>query len=208
MALTYAIGRRGALGLAGAAALAGTARAQNPSEVKIAMLVPLSGPWARSGLLEQMGARMAIDEVNAAGGIKALGGAKLKLMEFDCGDFAEKSKDAAQRMIAQEPDLAGGFGCWNSGFTLAATEVTERADTALADPVLLRSDHRPRLQECVPNVADRRQPGGGIAADRSLTWRPRRAANGRPRRRSSAATTPPPAASSSRFAITSSRILA
>jgi branched-chain amino acid transport system substrate-binding protein len=128
MALNYAIGRRGALSLAGAAALAGKARAQNPSEVKIAMLVPLSGPWARSGLLEQMGARMAIDEVNAAGGIKALGGAKLKLMEFDCGDSAEKSKDAAQRMIAQEPDLAGGFGCWNSGFTLAATEVTERAD--------------------------------------------------------------------------------
>ena len=128
MALKYAIGRRGALSLAGAAALAGTARAQNPSEVKIAMLVPLSGPWARSGLLEQMGARMAIDEVNAAGGIKALGGAKLKLMEFDCGDSAEKSKDAAQRMVAQEPDLAGGFGCWNSGFTLAATEVTERAD--------------------------------------------------------------------------------
>jgi branched-chain amino acid transport system substrate-binding protein len=128
MVLTYAIGRRGALSLAGAAALAGRAQAQNPSEVKIAMLVPLSGPWARSGLLEQMGARMAIDEVNAAGGIKSLGGAKLKLMEFDAGDSAEKAKDAAQRMVAQEPDLAGGFGCWHSGFTLAATEVTERAD--------------------------------------------------------------------------------
>jgi branched-chain amino acid transport system substrate-binding protein len=92
------------------------------------MLVPLSGPWARSGLLEQMGARMAIDEVNAGGGIKSLGGAKLKLMEFDAGDSAEKAKDAAQRMVAQEPDLAGGFGCWHSGFTLAATEVTERVE--------------------------------------------------------------------------------
>ena len=122
------IGRRGALGLAGAAAVAGKAHAQNPSEVKIAMLVPLSGPWARSGILEQMGARMAIDDVNAAGGIKALGGAKLKLMEFDAGDSAEKAKDAAQRMVAQEPDLAGGFGCWLSSFTLAATEVTERAE--------------------------------------------------------------------------------
>jgi branched-chain amino acid transport system substrate-binding protein len=122
------IGRRGALSLASAAAFAGKARAENPTEVKIAMLVPLSGPWARSGLLEQMGARMAIDDVNAAGGIKALGGAKLKLMEFDAGDSAEKAKDAAQRMIAQEPELSGGFGCWHSGFTLAATEVTERAD--------------------------------------------------------------------------------
>jgi branched-chain amino acid transport system substrate-binding protein len=127
MALNYPIGRRGALTLVGAAALAGHARADNPAEVKIAMEVPLSGPWARSGLLEQMGARMAIDDVNAAGGIKALGGAKMKLMEFDAGDTAEKAKDAAQRMVAQEPDLAGGFGAWLSSFTLAITEVTERA---------------------------------------------------------------------------------
>src|SRR3984885_267803 len=122
------VGRRAALSLAAAAGLAGRARADNPSEVKIAMEVPLSGPWARSGLLEQMGARMAIDDVNAAGGIKALGGAKLKLMEYDAGDTAEKAKDAAQRMISQEPDLAGGFGAWLSTFTLAITEVTERAE--------------------------------------------------------------------------------
>ena len=31
-------------------------------------------------------------------------------------------------MLAQEPDLVGGFGCWLSTFTLAATEVTERAE--------------------------------------------------------------------------------
>ena len=99
------IGRRGALSLAGAATVAARARAAS-SEVKIAMMVPLSGPWARSGLLEQMGARMAVDDVNNAGGIKALGGAKLKLIEFDAGDSAEKAKDAAQRMVAQEPDLA------------------------------------------------------------------------------------------------------
>ena len=127
--MTLLTTRRAAL--AGTAILAGTAtraRAQAKPDVKIAMLVPLSGPWARSGLLEQMGARMAVDEVNNAGGIKALGGAKLKLLEFDAGDSAEKAKDAAQRMVAQEPDLSGGFGCWLSTFTLAATEVTERAE--------------------------------------------------------------------------------
>ena len=124
------IGRRGTLGLgvaAGAVALAPRRARAQPKEVKIAMLVPLSGPWARQGILEQMGARMAIDDVNNAGGIKALGGARLKLIEYDTGDTAEKAKDAAQRMIAQNPDLVGGFGCWLSTFTLAATEVTERA---------------------------------------------------------------------------------
>jgi branched-chain amino acid transport system substrate-binding protein len=123
-----AIGRRTALGMALASGIAARARAQTPSEVKIAMLVPLSGPWARSGILEKLGAEMAIDDVNAAGGIKSMGGAKLRLMQFDTQDSAEKSKDAAQRMLSQEPDLVGGFGCWLSSFTLAVTEVTERAE--------------------------------------------------------------------------------
>ena len=30
--------------------------AQQPKEVEIAMIVPLSGPWARQGVLERMGA--------------------------------------------------------------------------------------------------------------------------------------------------------
>ncbi|HYZ21241.1 MAG TPA: ABC transporter substrate-binding protein [Rhodopila sp.] len=110
------------------AATATRARAQAPKEVKIAILVPLSGPWARQGILEQMGARMAVDDVNNAGGIKSMGGARLKLVEYDTQDSAEKAKDGAQRMVAQEPDLVGGFGCWLSTFTLAATEVTERAE--------------------------------------------------------------------------------
>jgi branched-chain amino acid transport system substrate-binding protein len=125
------LSRRAGIGLGLAAA--GTAglrraQAQTPAEVKIAMLVPLSGPWARQGILEQMGGRLAIEDINAAGGIKSMGGAKLKLIEYDTQDSAEKAKDAAQRMVAQEPDLAGGFGCWLSTFTLAATEVTERAE--------------------------------------------------------------------------------
>src|SRR4051812_31181899 len=119
--------RRATLALTAAVTLAPKVRAQQPSEVKIAMLVPLTGPWARSGLLEKLGAEMAIDDINSAGGIKALGGARLKLMQFDAGDSPDKAKDAAQRMIAQNPDLIGGFGCWGSSLTLAATEVTERA---------------------------------------------------------------------------------
>jgi branched-chain amino acid transport system substrate-binding protein len=52
-------------------------------DVKIALVVPLSGRWARQGQLKKMGAEMAIDEINAQGGIKALGGAKIVLREAD-----------------------------------------------------------------------------------------------------------------------------
>jgi branched-chain amino acid transport system substrate-binding protein len=120
--------RRRAL-LAGAAALPAIriARAQSGS-VTFAMISPLSGPWAREGELQRGGAEMAIEDINAAGGIKALGGAKVRLVQYDAGDSAEKAKNAAQRMIAQEPDVSGGFGAWLSTFTLAVTEVTERAE--------------------------------------------------------------------------------
>jgi branched-chain amino acid transport system substrate-binding protein len=116
------------LGAAGAAAFgSGPARAQG-KPVQVALLAPMSGPWARQGMMMRLGADMAIDEINASGGIKALGGAKMELVVFDAGDSAEKAKNAAQRMVAQYPDLVGGTGAWLSSFTLAVTEVTERAE--------------------------------------------------------------------------------
>ena len=96
-------------------------------EIKVAVIAPISGPWARPGQLIQMGAQMAVDEINAQGGIKSIGGAKLKLIVADAGDSPEKAKNAAQRLVASEPDLVGGTGAWLSSFTLAVTEVTERA---------------------------------------------------------------------------------
>jgi len=68
-----------------------------------------------------------VAEINAGGGIKALRGAKLELVTLDAGDTPEKARNAAQRLIAQEPDVVGGMGSWLSSFTLAVTEVTERA---------------------------------------------------------------------------------
>jgi branched-chain amino acid transport system substrate-binding protein len=94
--------------------------------VKMAMIAPLSGPWARQGQLLRQGAEMAIDEINQKGGIQKLGGAKFELVVADAGDSTEKAKNAAQRLLAQDPDLVGGTGAWLSSFTLAVTEVTER----------------------------------------------------------------------------------
>src|SRR5947207_15830260 len=85
------------------------ARAQAKA-VKIAMIAPLSGPWARQGQLLRMGAEMALDDINQQGGVKALGGAKMELVVADAGDNTEKAKNAAQRLLAQEPDLVGGTG--------------------------------------------------------------------------------------------------
>src|ERR1700682_216044 len=109
-------------------ALGGAPADAQTKEVKVALIAPLSGPWARQGQLMRMGADMAIDEIIQGGGIKALGGAKLVLIVADAGDSTEKAKNAAQRVLAQNPELVGGTGAWLSSFTLAVTEVTERAE--------------------------------------------------------------------------------
>jgi branched-chain amino acid transport system substrate-binding protein len=121
--------RRTLLALPLALGVCGAAHAQ--SEVKVGVIAPMSGPWARQGDLMLKGANLAIEHINAAGGIKALNGAKLKLLTFDAGDSVEKAKNAAQRMVAQEPDLVGVTGAWLSSFTLGVTEVTERAELSV-----------------------------------------------------------------------------
>jgi branched-chain amino acid transport system substrate-binding protein len=96
-------------------------------EVEVALIAPLSGPWARAGEQMRQGAELAIEDINKAGGIKALNGARMRLLVADAGDTSEKARTAAQRLLAQYPDLMGGTGAWLSSFTLAITEVTERA---------------------------------------------------------------------------------
>jgi branched-chain amino acid transport system substrate-binding protein len=114
----------GISGVAPFSILRATAQA---SEIKLALIAPLSGPWARDGELMRKGAQMAVDDINQAGGIKSLGGAKIQLVVADTGDTPEKAKNAAQRLVAQEPTLIGGSVGQVSAFGLAVTEVTERA---------------------------------------------------------------------------------
>jgi branched-chain amino acid transport system substrate-binding protein len=179
--MTHKLTRRSAAkGLAlSAAALAfpaiGRAQAQS---VKIAMIAPMSGPWARQGQLLRMGADLAIEDINARGGIKSLGGSKLNIIYGDAGDSTEKAKNAAQRLVADNPDLVGGTGSWLSSFTLAVTEVTERAQIpwltlSYSDAITNRGF------KFVFQIADRRMASRTDRADRSRhgAKRHRQAAN-------------------------------
>lgn len=127
-ALQSGAGKRlaGILGAAVFAASAAGAMAQT-KEVEVGLIAPMSGPWARQGQVMKLAADMAIELVNKQGGIKSMGGAKMKLVVFDAGDSVEKAKNAAQRMVADSPNLVVATGAYLSSFTLAVTEVTERA---------------------------------------------------------------------------------
>ena len=104
--------RRTVLSGAAAVGLSGLARAQAPAEVEVGLIAPMSGIYTRPGPGHEDGRRHGHRDINKQGGIKSLGGAKLKLVVFDCGDTAEKAKNAAQRMVAQETELVAATGAY------------------------------------------------------------------------------------------------
>jgi branched-chain amino acid transport system substrate-binding protein len=101
------------------------ARAADPQTVSIALIAPLSGDWGEQGVLMREGAEFAVDEINSQGGVKSLGGAKLKLAVADTGNSVETAVSAAQRVLGSG-EVSAAVGCWLSSFTLATTEIAER----------------------------------------------------------------------------------
>jgi branched-chain amino acid transport system substrate-binding protein len=116
----------GLAAVTGLAAMTGAGLAQQ-KEVEIAVVEALTGPWAANGGNVVKGAEMAAEEINAAGGIKALGGAKIKLIIADAGARPDDASIAAQRVIANNPNIVGGMGAYISSQQLAITEISERA---------------------------------------------------------------------------------
>jgi branched-chain amino acid transport system substrate-binding protein len=114
-------------GAAAAAVLGAPAllRAQ-PAAVKIGILQPVTGALAQDGEFGRMGAEMAINEINAAGGIKALGGAKLQMVFGDARSNPEAGTQEVERMNGEGVSaIVGGFA---SPICLAATQAASRYD--------------------------------------------------------------------------------
>ncbi|OYU87111.1 MAG: ABC transporter substrate-binding protein [Bradyrhizobiaceae bacterium PARB1] len=121
--------------LAGSAALIATpwissaARAQ-AKQVNIGVIMPLSGANAQFGINSRNGIELVADEINAAGGIKALGGAKINLIFADATSTPTTAGTVAQRMISQN-EVTAILGAFASSLTIAISEVTERRDIPL-----------------------------------------------------------------------------
>lgn len=127
--MTNHLKRSFALALAAStAAMAGIPALAQEKPIQIGLIAPTSGIYARPGTVMKMGAELAVQDVNEAGGISCMDGAPLELVVIDSGDTVEKATNAAQRMVAEYPELVGGTGAYLSSFTLAVTEVTERAN--------------------------------------------------------------------------------
>ena len=102
--------------------------------VRIGNIIPLSGPSASVGQQGKNAREMAVAEINAAGGIKALGGAKLEMLYADSESKPEKGVAEAERLINTEK-VHVLTGCWNSAVTYPTTAVAERYGIPFIVPV-------------------------------------------------------------------------
>jgi branched-chain amino acid transport system substrate-binding protein len=109
--------------------ISSTARAQ-AKQVNIGVIMPLSGANAQFGTNSRNGIELVADEINAAGGIKALGGAKINLIVADATSTPTTAGTVAQRMISQN-EVTAILGAFASSLTIAISEVTERRDIPL-----------------------------------------------------------------------------
>ena len=100
--------------------------AQSPA-VNIGVIQPLSGANAQFGINCRNGIEFVADAINAAGGIKALGGAKINLVVSDATSNPSTAATVAQEMITQN-ELTAVLGAFVSSLMLAVSEVTARAD--------------------------------------------------------------------------------
>src|ERR1700749_2987229 len=106
-----------------------SARAEAPA-VNVGVIMPLSGPNAQFGINSRNGLELAADEINAAGGIAELGGAKINLVVADATSTPTTAGNVAQRLITQQ-DMTAVLGAFASSLTLAISEVTERREIPL-----------------------------------------------------------------------------
>ena len=175
--MTLRLSRRAAIA-AGAATLAMPAlpRAQ-PAAIKLGLIHPVTGPLAFSGSQCRLGGQMAIADINAAGGIKSIGGAKIEALLGDAqlkpgagrepgGPVRRGRRGRLHRLLLL---LARAGRDSGGGEIRAALQHRLRRG---------RQPHHPRAEQYVPPVsaryglrggrgggARRREQGGRIASE-------------------------------------------
>lgn len=113
---------------------------ESVESVTIGSIHPLSGGLSGVGGLMNAGAKMAVADINAAGGIESLGGAELVLSEGDSQGRAEIGQSEAQRLISE--GAVALIGTYQSDVTQNVASVAERAkvplviDVAVDDKIL------------------------------------------------------------------------
>jgi len=99
-------------------------------DVQIAVFSSLSGPAVDMGKMSRDGAEMAAEDVNASGGIRALGGAKIKLVVADVTSNVAQGPSVTERTLSTGK-IAAAIGYGMSQMTLTCLPVIEKSQIPL-----------------------------------------------------------------------------
>ncbi len=113
-----------------------------PKPVKVGVLHPVTGALAYSGQQCRLGALMAIEDINKAGGIKSLGGAKIEAMLGDAQSSPQAGTAEIEKM--NEAGVSAVVGAFASAICLATTQAAAKynlphvVDVGVADQIVER----------------------------------------------------------------------
>lgn len=93
--------------------------------VNVAVVQALTGPGAQDGQVNLEGSELAAANINAAGGIKSLGGAKINVVSEDAGATTDTAAAAVQLAISKHVSI--GMGAELSSQSLAMEPIWTRA---------------------------------------------------------------------------------
>jgi branched-chain amino acid transport system substrate-binding protein len=97
-----------------------------PAPIRLGILQPVTGALAQDGEYGRLGAELAINEINAAGGLRALGGARIQMVFGDARSNPEGGTAEVERMHGEGVvAVVGGFA---SPICLAASQAASRYD--------------------------------------------------------------------------------
>ena len=110
--------------------------------VKVGVLHPVTGALSYSGQQGRIGATLAVEEINATGGIKALAAAKIDAMLGDAQSTPDGGTAEVEKMNAAEVScIVGGY---SSSICLAVSQAAARydlpyvVDVGVADSIVTR----------------------------------------------------------------------
>lgn len=146
------------------------AAAADGEPIVVGFLGELSGNFAIWGVPARNGMQMAIDDINADGGVD---GRPLELVERDTQGTPEEAVTAFEELIDRESIVAAG-GIISSDVALSAARVAEEDQVPLflvkaGSEAILNQDSRHTFRTCLPAAPMNMQPIAEFITDEGLT---------------------------------------
>jgi branched-chain amino acid transport system substrate-binding protein len=130
--------------------------------VKVGIIHPVTGFVAFAGSQGRFGATLAVEDINKAGGIKSMGGAKLDPLFGDSQSKVEVGVAEVEKM--NEAGVAAYIGCYQSPVGIAASQAAAKYNT----PFLIDVGASDLIVNRGLKNVFRIKPGFGVCVDQGI----------------------------------------